>query len=375
MAAVSAVVMVVQLPGPHATAWHFFELAVDLLGGAGDGTEGTGLSLYADHPELQFGPLAVVAAAPFTWLGPSGGEVAVMVVGSALGLVVVKLLIDTVELLRPGALARTPVWTTFGTGALVVVTWGDVAVRTAHLDDALAWTATMVGVRAVAGARGGVATVALAVAAAVKPWAVVFAPLASVPPAAAGRPGWWRWSRPVVAGGVALATWLPFVVAEPATLDTSDFGIENDPTSVLRALGVGAATTPDWVRPVQLVGGVAAVGVLVLWRRWPAAVLAGVGWRLLFDPGAHRYYTIGVVLGGLLLELTTRPGRFPWWTLGAAVVLEATALPDAPAGPGRYLRAVVVIAGIVAAARSQPVDDRGTFGPVVDAPAPARLAP
>ncbi|MCP4454341.1 MAG: hypothetical protein GY809_23020, partial [Planctomycetes bacterium] len=65
LVAASVVVMVVQLPGPHATAWHFFDLAADLLVGRGPDGDGWGLALYRDHPELQFGPLSIVVAAPF----------------------------------------------------------------------------------------------------------------------------------------------------------------------------------------------------------------------------------------------------------------------------------------------------------------------
>ena len=52
-------------------------------------------------------------------------------------------------------------------------------------------------------------------------------------------------------------------------------------TSALRVLGVRAARTPGWVRPSQLVLGVAAGGAV--WRRggWAAVPLAGIGVRLL----------------------------------------------------------------------------------------------
>ena len=129
------------------------------------------------------------------------------------------------------------------------------------------------------------------------------------------------------------------------------FEIVNDPASSLRAFGIDAATTPDWVRPVQLLGGLVLVALLVVAGRWPGAVLAGISWRLLLDPGVHRYYTAGFVIGALLVEDRIRPGRTPWFTAVAAIVLETTALPDAPLGPARVARLVVLLFALAAATR------------------------
>lgn len=347
LVALATSVVVVQLPGAHATAWHFFELSVDLLLDRGPEGDRSGLRLYGDHPELQYGPLSILVAVPFVLLGDGPGEAAVIIVGMALGLAAVWLVLDIVRTAWGGlddATART-----LGVvGVVVVVTWGDIAVRTAHLDDTVALTGILLGVRWVVRDVGNAATLAFALAAAAKPWAVVFVPLAALP----GGPA--RILRPAIAASLAVATWIPFILAEPDTLDTSDFGIENDPTSLLRALGVDAATTPGWVRPVQLVGGLVLVGIIVGVGRWPAAILAGVSWRLLFDPGAHRYYTIGFVLGALLVESRLRPGRPPWWTVAGAVALEATAIPDIPVGPGQIVRLSTIILAFAAVAMMRP---------------------
>lgn len=147
---------------------------------------------------------------------------------------------------------------------------------------------------------------------------------------------------------MALVTWEPFIVAEPATLDTANFGIDNDPTSVVRALGVADPTTPPWVRPAQLVGGMALVAVVAGRGWWPAALVAGMAWRLLLDPAAHRHYTIGLVVAALLVELSVRLDRVPWATLFAAVTLEITAMPGIPALPGRALRLACVVSALAA---------------------------
>jgi hypothetical protein len=334
--------MIVQLPGPHATAWHFFELAGDLILGNGPPGDRDGLRLYGDHPELQFGPLSILVALPFTRLGTSAGEIAVMAAGSLLGIAVIGLVMAAMsEATRPAD--ERPTVRDWAIGIVLVAVWGDIAVRTAHLDDAIALTAIAAALVAVRRTRPTDAMVLLAVAAAAKPWAVVFVPLCAVPLSASS------WRRPLVAAVAAVATWVPFIVAEPDTLDTSRFEITNDPTSSLRAFGIDAATTPDWVRPTQLVAGLAIVALLVAARRWPGAVLAGISWRLLLDPGVHRYYTAGFVIGALLVEDRLRPGRIPWWTIAAAVVLESSAVPDIAVGPARVARLAVIAIALAAA--------------------------
>lgn len=346
LAVVSALVLLVQLPGPHATGWHFFELAADLLIDNGPPGDRSGLRLYGDHPELQFGPVSILVALPFTLLGTAVGELAVMVAGSLLGLVVVRLVLMamTGPIDTSAGSASTHSWVT---GLLLVIVWGDIAVRTTHIDDAIALASIAAAVVAVRDRRPGLATLLLALAAAAKPWAVVFAPLCALPLG----PGSWR--RPLLAAGAAVATWAPFILAEPDTLDTSDFEIVNDPTSSLRALGIDAATTPEWVRPAQLVVGFVLVAFLVVRGRWSGAVLAGISWRLLLDPGVHRYYTAGFVIGALLLEDRLRPGKPPWLTVAAAAVLELTAVPDIAVGPARVARLAVLVIAIAAATRAK----------------------
>lgn len=348
LAVVAGVVLLVQLPGPHATGWHFFELAADLLTGNGPPGDRGGLRLYGDHPELQFGPVSILVAVPFTLLG-AAGEAFVMVAGSLLGLVVVGLVLSLLsESARPpSTLPVSPTVREWVIGITLVVVWGDIAVRTAHLDDAVALAAIAAGLVAVNREQPTTATALLALAAAAKPWAVIFVPLCALPIG----PGSWR--RPIVAAGAAVATWLPFIVAEPGTLDTSDFGITNDPTSSLRAFGVDAATTPGWIRPAQLIGGLVIVALLVAGRRWPGAILAGISWRLLLDPGVHRYYTAGFVIGALVVEHRCRPGKAPWYTVMTAVVIELTAIPDVAVGPGRVARLAVLLFAFAAAATTR----------------------
>jgi hypothetical protein len=322
-AVAAAVVLVVQLPFTHATAWHYFEDAVDRFG----------LHLYAGHPEFQFGPLSVVVAAPLT----VGGDLLAMVVMSAAGVWCA---------LRLRELAGDDGWPTLAGGLLLVVVWGDIAVRTAHLDDALALTATMAGIVAAWRGRPWLAALAFGVAGAAKPWAIAFAPIVLAIPVPH------RWRLLAVSAGVVVLSWAPFVLAEPHTLDTAEHAIVNEATSALRVLGVDEPETPDWVRPAQLLGGLAVTWLLVARGRWLSVVMAGVAVRLLLDPAANRYYTAGLVLGLLLHELVHHPRRLPWMAFAAAALLEIPQAEGFPPTLAGWLRLLVVAVVLVEAFRA-----------------------
>ena len=70
------------------------------------------------------------------------------------------------------------------------------------------------------------------------------------------------------------------------------------------------------------------------------------------DPAANRYYTVGLVLGLLVHELTTRPEHLPWMAVGAALLLEVPQNPSFPPSVAGWLRVLVVIGVFVEAARA-----------------------
>lgn len=348
------VAIVVGSSSQVATSWHFFRDAAHFLLSTGSVTDG-GLDLYLAHPEFQFGPLSVVVAMPFALLPPTVGVLAVIGFGVLLG--AIATLGIEIAARRPWPNTRTDAWERgriVGELTLAIV-WADVAVRTAHLDDAIALASAAVACAGVARNRPGLATVALTVAAAAKPWAIVFAPLVLV------NPGRFKLARlGAVVVGVAV-TWLPFIADEPGSLAAaSSFTITNAPSSALRALGFADPATPGWVRPTQLVVGLLLALALVRTRRWPAVIMVGLAARLMLDPGVHHYYAAGLVLGTLLWESVVRPGRMPLITVVTAVVMEATPTAVQPSALAGFLR-LALTAGLIVAAfawtRRAPSDD------------------
>ena len=355
---VAAAALVVGLSSRHATSWHFFRDAAHLLL-TGGSIHGGGLDVYLAHPEFQFGPLTVVAATPFALLPSSLGISAVLGFGTLLGAIAVLGVETTVRRLRLRATRGVWEWSRIAGEVTLAIVWADVAVRTAHLDDAIALASVAMACAAVAHNRPGLATVALTIAAAAKPWAIVFAPLALVPPGRfkAARIG-------AVLAGVAV-TWLPFIADEPGSVTAAgSFTITNAPSSALRALGFADPATPTWVRPTQLVVGLLLAFALVRARRWPAVVMVGLAVRLMLDPGVHHYYAAGLVLGTLLWESVVRAGRLPLITVATAVIMEVTPSDLHPSALAGVLRLALTAGLIIAALAWSPQNAGRGHGPL-----------
>jgi hypothetical protein len=290
-------------------SWHFFAEGGHLL--SSGGATG-GLHLYATHPALQIGPLALAVSAALNALGTGTGRVVALVAMSATGLpllAAVWRLVPAPERLRRGRLLAG--------GLLFLPVWTELTTHFGHLDDVLALCFSVAAVHAVSRRQPVWAGLALAAAADAKPWAAAFVALALALP----RRDRWP-ALGVFVAGVA-AAWLPFVVADPHTLVAAQFMIPNDYSSALRAIGVNSAGTPWWDRPAQLALG-AAVGCLAVRRgRWQAVILIVVAVRVLLDPGVYAYYTSGVLLGTLMVDLLISRWRLPWTTAIAGALLYA----------------------------------------------------
>ncbi len=318
----------------HATdalvSWHFVMSGATLLRAAG---HLGGLHLYATHPELQMGPLTFLVAAPLSgapeWLSGLLASTAIAAAGPVLLRVIASLPSVTVTRRQQGlaALVLMPVW-------------AELAVHYTHLDDALALALLVAALHAVV--RGRAATAALLLAASVdaKPWALAFVPILLALPRERWARAAWVWIA-----GLALA-WLPFVLADPATLHVGRFSIPNVASSSLRPLGVASPETPVWDRPVQVLLGGALGLVAVARRRWVVVPAIALAVRMLLDPGTYPYYTSGLVLATVVVDLVWRRTRWPWVSVVAVAGLYAPRhmgpLTPSDAGLG-VLRAVTLV--------------------------------
>jgi hypothetical protein len=288
-------------------SWGYFETAARGLFGA------DGLHLFAHHPELQFGPLAVLVAEGFRIVGRAHTVLLVEIALVAL-LMAPIIFIDRIAIaLHVDADRRR--WCIALASLVLVPAWLEIAVGTAHLDDGLVLTASLGAVAAVAYRRPVLAGLALGLAIDAKPWAVLFVPVLFALPSGSRR------SALVTAALTTAGAWMPFVIADHHTLGAVHFTIRNSQGSALRWLGVHTPRTPSWDRLAQMAGGIAIASVAVVRRRWSAVLLAGVAVRLLLDPGINRYYTVGLIIAALLVDVVQLRSRFPWLAVGAFVLV------------------------------------------------------
>ena len=310
-------------------SWHYLQQGEQLLFG---GAPGGGLSLYAQHPELQIGPVSLLAARLFAPFQPQTGQLVAEAVMSALGLVMLILVGRTAAQyhLGTGTNHRRLQQRILIAGLAFIPMWVEVSVRFAHLDDVLALFFTTLAVHSLS--RGGSTAVGvwLALAVDAKPWALSFAALLLVLPQ--GR----RLRVAALFCGLVAVAWLPFYLGNLDSVAAARFAIPNQPASSLRWLGVSAQSTPPWDRPAQLSLGLVLGALAVLRGRWPAVVLLGADARILLDPSVYTYYTASVLLGTLIWDAVGQRRLVPWWSWIALLSLYGGTLLI-PSDPARGL--------------------------------------
>lgn len=283
-------------------SWHFFaDGGTLLLGGHPLGmSQPGGLHLYANYPQLQFGPLTlltVVLLLPFT---AAGGWMIASWFMTLVGLAAAYLVEHLVWASRPTGAdpSRATALTMLIGGASFLLSWELLAVHFGHLDDVLALALLAAAALATAHRRPVLTGVLLGLATDAKPWALACAALVFALP----RRTWWRaCAGAAIVIGVA---WLPFVLADPNTLHAAaSFAIPNAPESALRALGVNTQGTPSWDRLAQLGVGCLLGAIAVARGRWQGVVALGIGARIALDPSVYTYYTAGLALGLLCWDL------------------------------------------------------------------------
>ncbi len=284
--------------------WHYVVTGTRFL------FAGAGLHLYAAHPELQMGPLTFVAAAPFILLLPVGLAHVLIIAGMAgTGIVTYRLIQSMI-----GENWIVPPFTFLAVGGLFTAVWAELSARWGHPDDAAAVLLTVAAVVLLRRQHAGWMALSLAAAVDFKPWAVAAVPLVL----AAHRSTWLR-SIAIIVAGVA-AAWLPFFLADHQTLRALRFSIPNVADSALRVLGVHDASTPPWLRTVQLGLALLLAGLLALRGQWASVLLGVVATRMLFDPATKGYYTAGLIAATALLDLVEL-GRRAWLTYAATLFL------------------------------------------------------
>jgi hypothetical protein len=311
------------------SSWNFFPKGARLL------FSDRGLHLYATAPNLQIGPLAFLVAEPLRFLGPSSGRYTAVVLLTAAGPLVLWL-VSRIEL-RGAVVANDRLLLA---GLVLLPVWCELATHFAHLDDVLALLFACSTLIAIERRRPILAGLLLAAAADSKPWAIAFAPLILALAAPLRLRATLAWL-----GGLAIV-WAPFVLADSRTLRAARFRIPTAASSSLRVFGVHAAKTPSWDRPAQLVLGIAAATLVVRSGRWPAVLLAALAARLLLDPATKSYYTSGLVVAAVVVDLWLADRRVPVFAVSALLALyaiRATGLDPHELGDLRALYCLAVL--------------------------------
>lgn len=283
-------------------SWHYFADGGHFLVGP------HGLSVYAAHPELQTGPLSLLVAAALRLLGAGPAEPTAPVVMAAAGPLLLAALVPLVGPRRRAVRVLLA-------GLVLAPAWTVLAVRWGHLDDVLAMTAAVLAIRALRAGRPALTGLALAAGVACKPWALGFLPLLLSLPVAG-----WLAAAVAAAAGIVLA-WLPFVVADRATLTAMHPDVALVSSSGLHTLGARGTVVPAWGRAVQLVGATAVTTGVALAGRWPGVLLTAVAVRLALDPQDNAYYVGSAALAAVVFDLLGTSWLVPWTTIATAVAL------------------------------------------------------
>lgn len=321
------------------TDWVWFIVGSKYLFGEYGPVMGNGgLDLYAMHPAIQIGPLALVLAKVFRFVGD--GRVIAMLGVTAVAPVLVYVLERCARKIREVASdAQESMFqlTVLVGGIMFVQGWAQLSVFS-HLDDALVLAFAVLGVWAVTNGRPVVLGIALGFGLAAKPWAIVAVPLIL-----AMRPRDW-WKASVVGATIAAAWWLPFILTDTDTIEAMRPYAVVAPASVLHLFGMGLDDGPGWLRPVQL-GCALSVGAITVWRgRWTALLCAGIAVRLLLDPGVFAYYTAGLLMAALLWDLTRSRLPTPFWTAATFWLLDVATMLSLSDTLESVLRLVLIVA-------------------------------
>ncbi|MFE9449980.1 hypothetical protein [Streptomyces sp. NPDC006739] len=338
-----------------AVSWHYLRHGQELLFSR---EAGGGLALYANHPELQIGPVSFLVAGLFAPFPLEVGEKLADAFMSGLGMYMLVLVGRAAadHYRGTGLNHRRLQQRVLIAGSAFIPMWVEVSVRFAHLDDVLALFFTTLAVRALVRGNATAVGVFLALAVDSKPWAVGFLPLLLALP----RPARLRSAAWVF--GLVAAAWLPFYLTHLQTFAAARFTIPNQPASSLRWFGVNDPSTPAWDRPAQMSLGMALGALAVRRNRWPAVVLLAADARIVLDPSVYTYYNASVLLGTLIWDSIGQRRLVPWVSWIALISLYGSALfipSDSTRGVIRLAFAVGSAAYVLWSPQRTPRNKRG----------------
>jgi hypothetical protein len=265
-----------------------------------------GLRVYAERPNIQSGPIALLSIGLLADIGDWSFPFAVALLYVA----------AIATLFRMDA-ARDRGPLVLGLGGLISLAWWRTFAFQGHLDDAATIALAVIAVAAVERRRHCSAAVALGVALAIKPWAVFLLPVLMRPTDSWRR----RVALPCISLSIGAITWAPFLLASGDTIGGAKPSVWVAPDSVFRLLTGEGSTMPTWLRLAQLTCCAGAVAWVTLRGHVASALLLGVSVRLLFDGGTWPYYTAGLMMGALLWDVLESDYRIPWATIAATALL------------------------------------------------------
>ena len=246
------------------------------------------------------GPVALLFAFPFSHASLAVGWVAASTVCMALGLVTIRCVEQTAEVVGIGTQRDRQRAVLIG-GVFLLFAWSLPGAEYGHADDVIVLTCTALAARALANGRWLWASIAIGVAIDTKPWAALALPLAA---ACSGR----RFRGVVAVIVTGLVIWIPFGLFTHGGVDFASLDLPVFADSDLHYLGVAVGSTPSWPRALQLVTAVALGGYAVTKRRWYLVPAIAFAVRINLDPETWPYYMTGAVFG-LFMWDAVRPAR------------------------------------------------------------------
>jgi hypothetical protein len=261
---------------------------------------GGGLHLYAQHPFIQIGPLALLVFRLVAWLEGISSVLGV-VLTIAVGLATLRSLerlAGQLALPRRGDVRRL----TLIVGPFLMYAWVQAFVAWRHLDDMLVIVGVTVAVFAIVHRRPWLLGLAIGLSVAAKPTAVAVVPLLFAFE-------WRNNARAVAAAGlVVAATWMPFALADLGTMHAGVPQMTVQTSSGLTALGFSYdATPPHLLRLLQLAIALLVGTVAMMRGRWYLVPLLGFGIRTALDPNVVSYYAVTLIFAAIIADMIPAP--------------------------------------------------------------------